>query len=116
MNMGCKQIVLHESVAAQSDDTSGETTNGGTCDGKVILCKSYMHREVKTLTCTSNNEGTLTFLKFSLTGYKKNTTYTVHVVDYSCRQHTSEKNVCDSSKERTELLTLSEGGTTDRNS
>ncbi len=107
---------LHENVAAQSDDTSGETTNGGTCIGSdVIQCSSYLHRELKPTQVTSNSEGTLNILGVNLGGYKKNTTYTAILVDYSCRTHTYQSNFCDTRKERTEFLTLSEGGTTTNN-
>ncbi len=103
---------LHENVAAQSDDTSGETTNGGTCDGIVIYCSKYLHRELIPTTVTSNNEGSLNILGVNLGGYKKNTTYTVILVDYSCRKSDCNLNVCDRREQGTKLLTLSEGGTT----
>lgn len=109
---GLRTNKLHKNIAAQSDDTSGETTGGGTCDGSKILCSSYLHREIKNITATTNKEGSMNVLGLSLGGYKSNTTYTVSVADYSCRQHSDKRNVCDRSKERTEFISLSEGENT----
>lgn len=116
---GLRTNPLHPNVAAQGDDTSdpgkGDDTSGGIA-GKDFYTEQYLHRELKNIVVKSNNEGSLSVLNLTLCGYKRNTDYSLTVVDYSCRPQPNSKNVCYLKDQRTELLTLHEGGSTNGDS
>lgn len=109
---GLRTINLDDAVVAQNDETSGSSGGTASCNGMDIVCSSYLKRETKPLTATSNSEGTIQVGSLTLYKYKKNTTYTVWVADYNCIEHSDKRNACDSKKEGTKLLSISEGSGT----
>lgn len=109
---GLKENKLHSSIVAQSDETSGGGSGGVTCDHFIILCDQYLERTTKVIPVTSNSEGVLTIGGIKFYNYKRNTQYSVLVEDYNCRPHNSSKNMCDTRKQGTKVLSLTEGYTT----
>lgn len=106
---GLRSNKLNKYVLAQYDDTS---TGGTTCDGLIIYCEQYMERTTKSIVATSNSEGTISVAGVTLLHYKKNTQYTLYVAEYNCRPQPGSANMCDSRKQGTKVITISEGSNT----
>ena len=105
---GLRTNKLHGMVAAQSDETSDNTSGSGTCDGEIIICDSKMDHELVTLKGVSDSKGRLVILGLDFGTYEKNTSYEVSATHYHCIK-SSEKNKCDSRKQRYEKIKLVDG-------
>lgn len=107
---GLRSNKLSNFVLAQSDETS---TNGSiTCDGLIVLCSSYMHREISNFNVVSSSEGSITIMGQTVVGLKKNTTYTVVLEHNSCRPHSDIRNMCDRRQQGTKIIYPTNGSET----
>lgn len=110
---GMKENKLHSAIVAQSDETSGGGSGGGTCDPDIYVCSAYLNFNTRYIYVTSNVNGTIFILGKEYNGYKSSTTYKVSLVDRLCESLINSNNKCKKSEETTYVEGIVEGdGTT----